>query len=131
MGRSVSFATDAAFVLYADGSHFEDSHEFNDFVDNLRAALSRAFPSVTRCNKWLDREDRAIAENALGYFGVSEYCGLVSFWYVPKEDATRPLARRWAETAEAASREALAGLLPVLQRLGTFSNGEGVYRRAG
>lgn len=171
MGRSVSYAAGAAWVLYArlaydegrificrrcDHEHERDdatepdecekcgnvgfySYErypaedaWGDFMMNLRAAFKRAFPSLYDCDEWLGREDHAVLENSHAYIGVSEYCGLVSVWCVPKEGyygERQPLALAWAEAIEGKASRILDGIADRLYKVGTFSNGESVYAR--
>ena len=129
MGRSVSMATDSllvAFQVYdADGWG-----EFDEYLDDIRMVATERWPSFTDCDVWVGREDHAILENGLGYLGVSEYCGLVSVWFVAKEstywfEARQDLARGFAEKI-APSFHRMFG---ELRKLGTMSNGEGVYER--
>lgn len=109
---------------------------WDDFLGNLRATFKAAFRSLEACEEWLDREDRAVLENRHVWIGVSEYCGLVSVWCKPKDGdwrndyQTSPLALHWAESIEAKAARLLDGFTTRLNRLGTFSNGEGVYTRA-
>lgn len=136
MGRSVSTPTGAAWVLHG---HLADDDEMTwaDLIGEIRANLKARFRSLEDCDEWLDREDHAILENGHVYIGLSEYCGCVALWCVPKEHPDwwrdgNPLAERWAvsivQKAEDAWRD-----LPMIQPLvllGRFSNGEAVYRRA-
>ena len=86
------------------------------------------FPSMEDCEEWLDREDLAIAENQLAYFGVSEYCGSAAVWIVAKEDYygnENPLAEAWVKKI-AKKFNANFG---EYNRVGVFSNGEAVYEK--
>lgn len=139
MARSVSFASGSEWVLYTYVEADEDDHDgiaWDDFIGNLRAAFMRAFPSLSECDRWLDREDHAILENCHAYIGVSEYCGLVSVWCVPKErgwwqDASvSALREQWAASIERKATRVLESVAPRLDRVATFSNGEAIYRRA-
>lgn len=131
MGRSVSYPSGAAQVVYADASDIEDSDDFSWHVESLQEAGKLLFKSMSDCDDWVGREDRAVLENRLARIGVSEYCGLVAVWALPKTDDygnDNPLAIRWAETINLAPLAECFGRR--LTRLGTFSNGEGVYQRA-
>ena len=64
--------------------------------------------------------------NRHAWVGVSEYCGLVAFWIVAKDDTGHEaLSERWV--AQVADR--FTSTFSTLNRLGTFSNGEGVFER--
>ncbi|MGY6517486.1 MAG: hypothetical protein ACXIUZ_02110 [Lysobacteraceae bacterium] len=168
MGRSVSYATGAEWVLYAtdvvpsdyechlcettgtdadgdaciycDGTGRREADAddtgmaWEDFVDNLRHDFRAAFPSLSYCDEWLGREDRALLENQHARIGVSEYCGMVSVWCVPKDwdgwgRDTEVLSRHWCRSIETRAAAVLGTFATRLARLGTMSNGEGVYRR--
>lgn len=106
---------------------------WDEFVDGLRAAFKRAFPSMYDCDEWLGREDHALLENGHAYIGVSEYMGLVSVWCVPKEDMygnESPLAARWCESIESKAEDLVDSIATRLVRVGTFSNGESLYLKA-
>ncbi|MCE4369735.1 hypothetical protein [Xanthomonas hortorum] len=174
MGRSVSYARDSVWVLYAGlpeddrqtfcclacgeavveadqapaacphcgHSGFRNEPAFppdvqrDDFCEDLRAVFMQAFPSLSPCDKWLGREDYALLENGLVYIGVSQYYQLISLWCVPKPSTqwgrdTTPLAEQWAASIEDRAAWILGRSAIRLVRLGTMSNGEGVYRRIG
>lgn len=109
---------------------------WEDFIDNLRSAFKRQFRSLEDCDEWLGREDHALLENRHAYIGVSEYYGLVSVWCVAKEDDGWPpanidaLRERWAASIERTAARLLESFAPRLVKIGTFSNGEAIYRRA-
>lgn len=110
--------------------------EWDYYVDDFRSMMKQAFPSLDECDKWVGREDHALLENQYAFFGVSEYCGLVSMWVQPKDphyseneswDARRDhwiaqIERKFHETANLCFGTAI-------RKLGSFSNGEGVYER--
>src|SRR5690606_4702040 len=77
---------------------------WDDFVGNLRAEFEAAFPSLYEADEWVGREDYAILQTGHAYIGLSEYCGLVSLWCLPKDERYRyeptPLAVRWCESIE-------------------------------
>jgi hypothetical protein len=98
----------------------------DEFVGNV---LQDLFPSVTETDRWLGREDHAVAENGLAYFGASEYCGILALWVVPKDDDYQDiggLANHWIDKAWPRVEERYPHRL---YRLGTMSNGESVYRK--
>ena len=141
MGRSVSTPADA-IVTYYDVSEFgyawdeeNDCVDFNNwdtfhaqdhwecFKDGLLEELKRHFPSMSECEKWLGREDLAIAENGHAYFGVSEYCCIAAVWIVAKDNGQ--LAESWVAKISKKFHECFG----EYKRVGGFSNGESVYRR--
>jgi hypothetical protein len=131
MGRSVSFASGSVWVQYVA---LGDIDALDDFINVLCRRFRRAFPSLDRCDPWLGREDHAVLENRLVYIGVSQYSGLVSIWCVPVPSSMGPdttcLSVRWAESIEPRVERVLDEMEATrLTRLGTFSNGEGVFRR--
>ena len=133
MGRSVSRPSNAQVTCYQDVSEFEDQDDFQWFIDDIQEQCKAAWPSLTDCSKWLDREDHAILENGHCYIGVSEYCGLAAIWIVPKaceyyysdDKNTEGLAARWIDRI----RPKFEKLFGELAHLGTMSNGCGVYRK--
>ena len=105
MGRSVSYPHNAQVVTYRtlEVEPYEDEDEngetitrepcdedyqwaFDSMVEDLQEYAPTLWPSLRKCDKWLDREDHALLENDLCYMGISEYCGLVATWIVPKDD---------------------------------------------
>ncbi len=132
MGRSVSYATGSQVITFR---HFEESDEddFDEIVDDFRTHLKHLFPSVVDVDEWLGNEDHVLAENKLARFGVSEYCGLVSYWIVPKETPqwdyygpfVAPLAVRWINQIA----DKFVAAFGELSQVGVMSNGGGVYRR--
>jgi DNA-directed RNA polymerase subunit RPC12/RpoP len=101
---------------------------FDDALSNLKESLKNAFPSLVSDDKWLDREDHAILSNSFAYFGVSEYCGLVSIWVTPTDGENPSLAGRWIDQIEEKFLKTIDGAFGVnLRKTGTFSNGESVF----
>ena len=130
MARSVSVPCNAQYVAY----QAFDGDDFDWHVDDLRSAITDAFPYVTEDSEWVGREDRAIASNQYAYFGVSEYCGLVSVWVVPREndyadDGRYGLRNHWISQIETKFRKTVAGCFGTdLYRQATFSNGEAFFQ---
>lgn len=114
-----------------DGRGYFENDDFDMIIDDMRDHLKHLFPSVTSCDEWLGREDHAVAENRLAYFGLSEYCGLVSYWIVPKESTyyddryVESFANRWIDSIA----DKFVAAFGELTKVGSMSNGEGVYRR--
>lgn len=125
MSRSVSVPRNAEVVCYQHRK-FEDEFEWEDLVEDIRESCKSVWPSLEDCDEFLDREDHALLENRLVYIGVSEYCGLVAIWIVPKEDYygnEKPLAFGWIGRISERFREMFGELVCK----GRFSNGEAVF----
>ena len=139
MGRSVSYPSNTAAVCFRDVSSFgymiDDEGNTTDeydqcqgqddwewFVDSIKEDAMNKWASMSECNKWVDREDRAILENNFAYIGVSEYCGLASVWLLPKDEA---LAANWCKRI-AKNFEKMFG---EYVKVASMSNGEGVYQK--
>jgi len=141
MGRSVSTASGAVETCFLDFS--EDlcdevcgPENWDCIVESIQGVLTERFPSLSECDRWVDREDRAILENDHASVVVSEYCGTVALCLVPKEDdgygdPTSNLHQHWCGQIGPAFRRTVAKAFPesAMVRIGTFSNGESVYRR--
>ena len=141
MSRSVSYASGAEVVIYSyvdDVYDDEDVYDdflsqlaFDDAVENLVYNSINAFPSLSRCDEWLGREDHAILQNNLVYIGISSYMNLVSVWVVPKEDEYYALAVNFAKQIENRLNNIVADSFGVrLNKVGSFSNGESFYSKA-
>ena len=146
MGRSVSTPSNAIVAYYdvSDFGHtYDDENDCIDydsycewqaqddwgyFKEGMIDQVKELFPSMSECEEWIGREDLAIAENQLAYFGVSEYCGVASVWIVAKEDQygnDNPLAEAWVNKISDKFHKNFGDYA----RVGTFSNGESVYMK--
>jgi hypothetical protein len=120
-------------AAHEDDCYEEDSCEaFSDCLTNLKAELLKTFPSLCSDDRWIGNEDHAFASNSFAYFGVSEYCGLVAVWVVEADDCEQPgLRDNWIESIGAKFEKTVAGAFGKdLKKIGTFSNGEAVFRAA-
>lgn len=144
MGRSVSTPRNS-FAAFAHPVFFDDARreagpdvepeeleydyfDGDDLIECARQTAMEAWRSMQPCDRWLDREDHAIAENVWAYFGVSEYCGLVAYWIVAKDQETASrdaLAARWCSL----SVRKLEDTFGELRKVATFSNGEALFER--
>lgn len=133
MARSVAVPRNAVQVAYAAiGCGDAEDGEFDYFYSREEAQdLARAgsmFPSMRKSSACLDREVGAIAENSFAYIALSEYNGLVAVSLVAKDV---PLAAAWCERVSLAKLERIAACFgDVLKRVGSFSNGEVMFRPA-
>jgi len=101
----------------------DELFEWECLVDNIQDALKKAFPSMQPCDRWLNREDHAILCNGHVWMGVSEYCGLVAIWCVPRDfsdyepDQAQELHLHWAnrikDKAERALTEVVELYVPI------------------
>lgn len=137
MGRSVSTHRHAVATVYLH-LQFEDEHdasfEWESFIEDLQDnVLSPRYPSMRRCDRWMDRENHIIMENSQVEVSVSEYCGCVAICLAPKfgdydNDAwNEAQAHRMA----AAFQKYLTKMFKscAMTKVGTFSNGESVYEK--
>lgn len=113
-------------------THEPDELDWEQQIEDFQSHLKSLFPSVEPADSWIDNEDHVLAENKLACFGMSEYCGLVSYWIVPRgrhswgdDMQTTPLAERWI----ASIADKFVAAFGELSKVGSMSNGEGVYRR--
>jgi hypothetical protein len=131
MGRSVDYLNRATAVIYC---HIEtqDEYAFDDFLDNIKEELLDKYPSLDSCERWDGRETKIFLENSLVEIGISEYCGLISISIRPNEyrDVNESLAENWIRKIEANLRKSCANYSQTLRKVGTFSNGEGIYEKA-
>jgi hypothetical protein len=125
--------TDIEDCEYCHGLGYDEDPEgwrFEQLIEDFRSHLKELFPSVEQADDWIGREDHVLAENKLARFGMSEYCGLVSYWVVPSMPDPRTtnhdaFADRWI----ASIADKFVAAFGELTKVGSLSNGEGVYRR--
>ena len=138
MGRSVNYLNNSETVIYFTADWINEDEDFytenfNDFRSNLEEVIMSKLKSYTREDKFEGNEVAIILDNELCNIGLSEYCGLYSLSVAPK-DTDYPennFAERHAEVIETTLRKCLHGLgAKLLQRLGTFSTGCGVFQEA-
>ena len=133
MGRSVSTPRNAQAIAYQhlDYGDDEEGNDFHYWLEEVQERVATLWPSFTKCDQWLDREDHAIMENNLSYIGVSEYCGWVALWIVPKAELAD------GHNILALAEQFIARITPKFmaqfnhyRKLGSFSNGEAVFEHA-
>ena len=133
MGRSVDYLNNNVGVTYIDISEeVENGFDWSDWLEDLTYLIKGQAKSLYKPIKdiWQGRETQIILENDHVYIGVSEYCELVSVSMAVRDDSHVPgLSEHWAEKMwpkiEKAIVEAYAG--NSLRKIGSFSNGEGVF----
>lgn len=138
MGRSVAVPRNAVATVYipAEPDQFDDYMDWADFLDDIRAVVRGKYPSMDNADRWLEREEHVIAENAHGDVVLCEYCGMVSVSLVPTEagypyESEQNLHDGWCRQVEDGFRGALNTAFGGYVRTGTMSNGVSVYQKAG
>jgi hypothetical protein len=140
MGRSVSTPYGAVAVGFVDVSEFgrvvdedgnvtdeycewQSSDDWEWFTYDVAFRAKKKWKSFGECEYWVGREDKAILENEFAYVGVSEYCGCAAVWLLPKDE--HQLAEAWCNKIAKNFEKEFAAMVKV----GTFSNGEAVYKK--
>lgn len=131
MGRSVDYASNAHKVLYMHRDfecedEFQCDYEWDEFMDDITNSLQEIAPSLSKRDEWESREVRIFLGNYLCNIAVSEYCGLVSLSFIPDEECIG-IACYWIDQIMPKVEERFGYML--YNRVGTFSNGEGVYSK--
>lgn len=141
MGRSVSYINNAEYVLYFtfDNDENMDDFRWDDFKDNLKYEIKAKCKSFYECRKWDNNETLIFLENELAEIALSEYCGLYSLSIKAKDDdfnwsdnkTKEGLAKNFVHQIRSRLENALKNCgVKILNRLGTFSNGEAVFELA-
>lgn len=132
MARSVSTPRDTIHTCYAALDDVGND-DFAWHCEDFQNAMLKAFPSMSECNEWIGRENRALLENTFAYIGVSEYCGLVAMWVCKKDlgwgnERLAGLQDQWANRIERTFERYARGCFgQELTLLGSFSNGEAFF----
>lgn len=134
MGRSVDYLTGAVERSYLSMDSM-DEWEWYDFMEDLTNTLESMFPSMDRVERWDGSETRIFLANTMAEVGISEYCGMVSLSIRANQRTdhlTEAFMEAWCSKVWPSVDKMLAKHYPgsVCVPMGTFSNGETVYRRA-
>lgn len=137
MGRSVDYLNNALRVAYVtfeytfedeDGDVVVDEMAFDDLFGDIEWNLSKSFPSLNVVrDEWDGRETRIFLRNRLVEFGISEYFGLVSVSVRVYDEDYRGIAESWVNKNWSKIEQSVGA---NVRKVGTLSNGEGVYERA-
>lgn len=128
MGRSVSVLRDSTVNVYSDVTHIEDHYEFQDMVEYMRELFVESFPSMDLDSKQ-EGETSIIVSNKLVEIGVSEYCGALSVSIRAREER-KGLGEKFAYRIQKRVIDIVKNSTGnAMSRVGTFSNGESVYRQ--
>jgi len=131
MSRSVSYLNNSEFIIYFDNYSIEEEFEWSDFEEDIKYQLKQIAPSLEGLKEvWDSNEVKIIMENGFCEIGISDYCGLSSVSIRVhqniEEQSLINLAINWIYKILPKFKN-----LSKLRKLGTFSNGEGVYERKG
>lgn len=132
MGRSISYLSNAQQVAYfetpefiVDGETEEGYYDFSDLIDAIRYHLQDKFPSLDECDRWEGGKDYVILENDFAHIAISGYGGVCSLSVAAKD--YNSLGERWARSIN--FMDAVGEMFDVYCKIGSFSNGEGVFER--
>lgn len=131
MGRSVNYLNDAESVIYFDNSNIEEEFEWMDFEEDIKCQLKQIAPSLESLKEvWEGNEVKIILENVFCQIGISDYCGLSSVSIKVHNDienqGTLNCAIYWINKILPKFEN-----LGKLRKMGTFSNGEGIFEKKG
>lgn len=140
MGRSVNYLSHASFTTYINHEVDEDEsvdyfiarENWQWFKEGLTELLQEICPSLDECKRWEGNEVHIFLENNHAELGLSEYCGLVSLSIRVHESGYNTktgLAFVWINQVWPKILTALDKRYKTFNKLGSFSNGEGVYQR--
>lgn len=137
MGRSVERI--GKNVIYFDCSEFDPDFEWDDLILNLQSGLSAKYKSLVKCrDKWAEypyRENRIILENNHVCISISEYCGCGAVSVFVNEhyenDKAGTVAKSWLDKNFAGIYKIVSQYCTAMNKIGTFSNGEAVFEKAG
>ena len=150
MGRGVEVPSNAFFTAYMDweqsynedyegddeddedGFFRYDSDNWADDLGYYSDWYRELWPSLNETDDWLSwpyTESRVFLQNNLVRFVVSEYSGITAISVVPQEDGygnpyNLGLGARWAQQIQEKFMSTGG-----YEKVGSFSNGEGVYKR--
>lgn len=132
-------ATECEHVCTECGLSFNDSNkemivdywladeEWKSWIKCIQYDMMKKYPSLSTCNKYEGNEVHIILESDQVQIAVSEYCGLASLSIRVHEDCVEyGLAER-----NISFMAKFMEKFGELRKLGTFSNGEGVFERRG
>lgn len=89
-----------------------DVWNWDDDPENLRAMLAKRYKSFGACDKWLDRESHAFAQNRLFYVGIADNETSAAIFLSPRDDGfVRGEQRRHFPTYRDAIEQMLCDLV--------------------
>ena len=150
MGRSVDYLNNAERVNYFQWPTLwvydedtdtdvetDDYWDAEDIISDIQETITSNYPGFDPCSRWDGRETHIILEGYGLEIGLSEYCGLATLSvrvdqsvldYCDTDEeadaeyqkALNWINENWAEATKYWNQYA---------KIGTFSNGEGVYEK--
>lgn len=108
MGRGNYLANGGnySYQWYVDN----DVWDWDFDAENLRAMLAKRYKSFGACDKWIDRESHAFAQNRLFYVGIADNESSVAIFISPRDDGfVRGDQRRHFHTYRDAIEQILVG----------------------
>jgi len=150
MGRSVNCLSNAEYVIYfsadwinldeeGEYDEYQSMHNWEDFMINLNFSICNKLKSYYEVEKWDNNETKIFLKNELAEIGISEYCGLYSLsirarddeFYYNADNIKEGIAKHHCQQVRKTLEKALTDSgATILNRLGTFSNGCGVFEKA-
>lgn len=137
MGRGVETIGDN--VLYFDASEQSTGCDWNDvdllfedLIEMLQNSLIAAFPSLSIYGEFADypyQENRGILENNYVKIYISEYCGCGAISVVTADAEYPNRADHWVSQIWNRLTNIIGEHVQLLCKLGTFSNGESVFKK--
>jgi hypothetical protein len=151
MGRSVDYLNRAERVNYFDWpliwAYDEDTDQevetdeywdASEVIEDIQCSIIERYPEFSRCKDWDGRETQIILEGYGVQIGLSEYCGLATLSVRVNEDEIDYCE---ADEVIETQREGVLNWIHAnwddvsqywnrYRKIGTFSNGEGVYEKA-
>ena len=140
MGRSVDYLSNAIKVNFFpwpvvqvenEDGYFVDGEELEDaqfVIEEIRESIKSNFPGFRNANNWPSREVHVILEGYGTEIGLSDYCGLSSLSIRVSDDTDGDHYDQVAEWVDKNWPE-IGKYYNVYNRIGRFSNGEGVYEK--
>lgn len=138
MGRSVSYLSNSIHEVYFPSTCY-DFLSFQDLIEDLRNDLICKLPSLKIADKF-ESEDHIILENFHCEIAISEYCDLACLSirvnkyineYNWNDRNYIPIAENWINKIKHHLDKTIEDITGHrLVKIGSFSNGEGVYQIA-
>jgi hypothetical protein len=151
MGRSVDYLNRSERVNYFQWpliwAYDEDTDtdvetdeywDASDVISDIQEYITDKYPGFDKCSRWDGRETHIILEGYGTEIGLSEYCGIATLSIRVDEgpleysmddqeyEADRQKALNWIRD----NWDQASEYWNQYRKIGTFSNGEGVYEKA-
>ena len=127
MARGVAYPKNYEHLAFIDVSKM-DEFDFDYLIEEIKHEFKRNFKSLWDSDEWFGDELKVILENRFVQIGISEYMGIMALWLVVKENDYENLAYGWLRKVGKKMRK-IFDKYNELIHIGTFSNGEHVYKR--